>query len=231
MKIEFIPSSKDVEDLVEMPVPAKICMPEWYKKIKAPPKDIDLTIDGPRKKMINLKSCTPFMDGMTSGFVQRTWTDLNIKKENGELFCYTPAGPEMIGSRERVSVPLSNEYVDAEFYWTVPWIPKVPKGYSVLLTQPINRVDSPITSLSAVIDADEFYHVGMGQYPCYLKKDFEGLIPAGTPMYQIIPFKRDSWKSEAIKYNETDTKKREFVYLRSLWGIYKSKFWKRKTYE
>lgn len=231
MNIEFIPSLKDVEDLVEMPTPAKHHMPEWYKNIKAPPQDIDLNMPGPRKKQINIKSCTPFMDGMASGFVQCTWTDLFIKKENNNVYCYTPAGPEMIGSREKVSVPLSSEYIDAEFYWTVPWIPKLPKGYSVLLTQPLNRIDFPITSLSAIIDADEFYHVGMGQYPCYLKKDFEGLIPAGTPMFQIIPFKRDEWKSVALKFDRDDSKKREFVYLRELWGLYKTKFWKKKIYE
>lgn len=231
MKIEFIPSSKDVEDLVEMPTPAKFHMPEWYKHVMAPPKDIDFDNPAPRKKIINLKSCTPFLDAMTTGFVQRTWSDLFIRKENGMVRYHWPAGPEMIGHREKVSIPLSDEYHPLEFYWTVPWIPKVPKGYSVLITQPFNRIDSSFTGLSAIIDADDFYHVGMGQYPCYLKKDFEGIIPMGTPMFQITPFKRDDWTSVANKFDPTETKKQEFIYLRELWGVYKNKFWKKKTYE
>lgn len=230
MKIEFIPSTKDVEDLTEAPVPAKFHMPDWYKNIKAPPKDVNFDNPSLRAKLINLKSCTPFLDAMTTGFLQRTWSDLFIKIENGVVRYYWPAGPEMIGHREKISVPLSDNYHALEFYWTVPWIPKVPKGYSVLFTQPLNRSDLPFTCLSAIIDADEFYHVGMGQYPFYLEKNFEGLIPAGTPMFQITPFKRDDWKSVAYKFCETETKKREFIYLRELWGVYKTKFWKKKTY-
>jgi hypothetical protein len=85
--------------------------------------------------------------------------------------------------------------------------------------------------LSAIIDADDFYHVGMGQFPIYLKKGFSGVIPAGTPMFQITPFKRDEWKSIVHPYNDADTKKREFIYLRELWGVYKNKFWKKKKYD
>jgi hypothetical protein len=231
MNIEFLPSTKDVHTLVEPPQPAKFVMPEWYRHISAPPKELDLDQPGQRKNLINLKSCTPFLDAMTSGFIQRTWADLYISTENNEVRYHVAAGPEMIGHREKVSVPIGPDYHQMEFYWTVPWIPKVPKGYSVLMAQPNNRIDFPFTCLSAIIDADDFYHVGMGQFPIYLKKGFSGVIPAGTPMFQITPFKRDDWKSTVCPYNEEETKKREFTYLREFWGVYKNKFWKKKRYD
>ena len=33
------------------------------------------------------------------------------------------------------------------------------------------------------------------------KRNFEGIIPSGTPMIQIIPFKRESWTLGVKKYN------------------------------
>ena len=32
--------------------------------------------------------------------------------------------------------------------------------------------------------------------PFVLRKNFAGLIPKGTPMFQIFPFKRESWVAE-----------------------------------
>jgi hypothetical protein len=231
MNIEFIPSTKDVELLVAPPEPTKTIMPDWYKNIKPPAKSINGESDHPRKKLINLKSCTPFLDAMTSGYIQRTWADLFIDQTNGKLEYYVPSGPEMIGHRDHVSVPIGTHHSKIEFYWTVPWIPKLPKGYSVLMTHPFNQLNLNFTVLSAIIDADDFYHVGMGQYPFYLNKDFNGLIPMGTPMYQIIPFRRDNWKKSISKFDEDIKKVREFTYLREIWGVYKNKFWKKKNYD
>ena len=41
-------------------------------------------------------------------------------------------------------------------------------------------------------------------FPFLLKKNFEGLIKQGTPIIQVIPFKRESWKSSYsfLKQNE-----------------------------
>jgi hypothetical protein len=231
MNIEFLPSTNDVSILVEPPQPSKLVMPQWYREITAAPKEINWEEPGPRKKHINLKSCTPFLDAMTSGFIQKTWADIYISNESDEVRYHVAAGPEMLGHRTKNSVPVGPDYHQMEFYWTVPWIPKVPKGYSVLMSQPNNRIDFPFTCLSAIIDADDFYHVGMGQFPIYLKKGFSGVIPAGTPMFQITPFKRDEWKSIIHPYNDADTKKREFIYLREFWGVYKNKFWKKKKYD
>ena len=36
----------------------------------------------------------------------------------------------------------------------------------------------------------------MINFPFFIKEGFTGLIPYGTPIVQIIPFKRDDWKSK-----------------------------------
>jgi hypothetical protein len=38
--------------------------------------------------------------------------------------------------------------------------------------------------------------------PIVLKRGFEGVIKQGTPISQLIPIKRDRWKSEQKKFNQ-----------------------------
>jgi hypothetical protein len=91
--------------------------------------------------------------------------------------------------------------------WNNPWAIKTPPGYSCLITQPFHR-DLPFTILPGIVDTDT-YPVPIN-FPCVLSNiEFEGLIPAGTPLAQIIPFKRDSWISEYDNrktINEINTK-------------------------
>jgi hypothetical protein len=47
--------------------------------------------------------------------------------------------------------------------------------------------------MSAIVDSDKFY--GSGNIPFFLKADFEGTIEKGTPIAQLIPIKRKSWKA------------------------------------
>jgi hypothetical protein len=52
------------------------------------------------------------------------------------------------------------------------------------------------TILPGIVDTDQYK--AAVNFPFVLNEadKFEGLIPAGTPMAQVIPFKRDSWKME-----------------------------------
>jgi hypothetical protein len=62
--------------------------------------------------------------------------------------------------------------------------------------------------------------------------NFEGLIPAGTPIAQIIPFKRESWKNTIQTTGELLQKSFEdklFINNR-FFDKYKKSFWQRKEY-
>jgi hypothetical protein len=49
------------------------------------------------------------------------------------------------------------------------------------------------TIMPGVVDTDEYY--APVNFPFVLKDPkFEGLIPQGTPLAQVIPFKRESYK-------------------------------------
>lgn len=228
MKIDFIPSNKAVEENVACPESAKSLLPLWYKESKIKKLPLDNTDD---KEPRGLKSCTPFLDALTSGYVQRTWSDIYIDNQNNILTFKCSDNPLMLESRSQVNIPISDRYYPIEFAWLMPWIPKTPKGYSVLCTHPHNRLDLPFTTLTGIVDSDEFNHVGFGKFPFYIEKGFTGIIPKGTPIIQITPFKRDDWDSNAKTYQPEEQLKKEYSYFREYVSVYRNKFWKKKNYK
>ncbi len=230
LQIEFIPASKEAEDLVPYPRPAKLYIPDWYKSIK-PLSEPDF-FDGGAISNQGLKECVPFLDALTHGYIQESWTDIYIKNDNGMVSYYYQTGPEIISSREHPSVPFfQNLFYNLEFVWKEQWIPKLPKGYSVLYTSPLNNLSLPFKCLDAIIDADYYHHEYNGQYPFYMYKNFTGLIPAGTPLYQIIPIKRENWKSVANQYNEKENKIKNNQIRKYYFKSYKKQFWQKKGFE
>jgi hypothetical protein len=106
----------------------------------------------------------------------------------------------------------------------------LPDGYSAIVMHPLNRVDLPFITMSGIVDFDKSIHAPIGNIPFFIKKGFEGTIPAGTPMFQIIPFKREDWNSENQPYSDIfwQEKMKE---RKSIANIYKKKIWQKKSYE
>jgi len=222
MKIIFLPSNKETAIVVEPPISAKKALPDWYKKI--PP------FDSKNPQNTNLKMCMPFFDATTGGYIQRTWTDIHIKCED-DLVSYTFAqGPTIMTAREKPSISLTNNYYSIEFVWQRQWSARLPRGYSLLITHPHNRLDLPFKTLSGLVDADSFYHTPVGNIPFFIEKSFEGIIPAGTPMYQMIPVKRDDWQTEIAEFDKNETFRLNHIMRRKFYGAYRSMFWHKKTY-
>jgi hypothetical protein len=60
-----------------------------------------------------------------------------------------------------------------------------------MFIQPMHR-ESVFTILPGIVDTDRYY--SPVNFPFTVNDpNFEGLIPKGTPIAQVIPFKRDSW--------------------------------------
>lgn len=232
MKIEFVPSGKEAELIVPAPKPAKAYVPDWYKKIRPTggsainPNDLG----GPEA----IKRCMPFFDALSHGYIQETWTEIYIKKNTfGQVTYASSSGPMILENRQS-SLEIPNMFYPLEFAWKIHWMPKLPKGWSALMTSPNNRLDLPFRSFTGIVDSDLFYGMKVnegGNYPFYINKDFEGVIPIGTPMYQIIPFKRENWKSTVLKYDEEDTVKRFTNIRRHFANGYRKEYWQKKMFE
>lgn len=229
MKIEFYPSSKEVELVVPCPKPAGHYIPEWYKSIpKFSEKNIDL--EALNTKGLGIKSCVPFLDSMLSGYIQETWQDIVVDFRDSKLSVTHPTTPEILTSRDRVHMPIGKEFYQTEFTWQVPWMPKLPAGWSMLYTSPINHAELPFQCATGIMDSDVFYHIPFGNYPFYIKYGFRGVIPAGTPMFQMIPIKRESWSSSTHKFNASEQLKREYPLRQKSFGAYRKLFHIKKEY-
>ena len=73
-----------------------------------------------------------------------------------------------------------------------------------------------------------------GLMPFFLKKGFEGIVPAGTPYVQIIPFKREDWEMEIKNHTYEEMYQRHMIAANLLrtkdGGEYKKNMWSKKKY-
>lgn len=228
--IEFYPASKDVEIIIPPPKPASECLPKWYKDIKPFENGKPVYKDGVVKNK-TVKLCLPFFDSLTSGYIQESWCDIHVSHKNGNLEVSYSQYPSPFNYREKLSLKVNNSFLPIECVWQIYWLPKLSDGYSALFTHPLNRFDLPFVTSSGIIDSDKFFHSIPANYPFVMYENFEGIIPQGTPLYQIIPIKRDNWKSESKKFNEDEYKKRSVSVYRSFVGSYKKFFYQKKSYK
>lgn len=217
MKIKFIPGTQNIENDVNAPELSKSLIPNWYKNIPS------------SENLVNVKKCVPFLDAMLYGYTQTTWTDIHVKDMDKKLKVFFNHEVPILQYREKSDMPNNNEFYGTEYIWLRPWSPVLPEGYSALITHPINRIDLPFYTLSAVVDSDKSCHARIGNIPFYIKKDFKGIIPKGTPMYQIMPIKREDWIMEKQQHNEefwqTKQKERE-----NIDNFYRKKIWQKKSF-
>jgi hypothetical protein len=225
--IEFIPrlSFKEDWENIQKPKPAKTFIPDWYKKTPLLNKVVDNeTINS----VPSLKGCMPFLDAMTSGYIISTWFEIKVVRDFGSVYLVWNIDYNPIKSRQDIDLPTPPGYEKNMFALDLPFGFKVPSGYSLLATQPLNRPDTPFIVTSGIIDDNVLY---AGTVPFWIKNDFEGLIPIGTPILQIIPFKRENWKSciNEQKSKEAESGRRKtFTYIS---GFYKKNIHKKKSFE
>lgn len=228
-KIEF---GTDV-DFIEFPLPAKKYVPEWYKKS-------DRTI-GDKLQVNNItasglktvKMCAPFLDSLTNGYVIELIQDVHVTKDafGNQSLVWKIGEVEMAEYRDIEGLggmPISSEYAQQAFAWKCHWVWRTPKGYSALVTHPLNRMDLPFTTFSGIVDSETA--VSKGNLPFLIKKDFEGVIPAGTPIAQILPYKRESWEAVNNPALVTDGLKQSFLTNKVSGGWYKNNHWFKKDF-
>lgn len=226
--IKFGVQSTHIQEIV----PAKSKVPEWYR-------ETPLHVDGAKdfsiaKGNMTLKGCSPFMDSFTTGYIATLWQSVEVTtREDGNkdlswpISEYPVAKVREVGGNHRLPVPPGHS--EQHFAWTTPFAIKTPRGYSAMITHPLNRFDLPFTTLSGVVDSDSV--VGPGSLPFFLHQDFEGIIEAGTPIFQLIPFKRDNWTSVTDEETHVEGDKARHQSMAFVPGFYKKNKWIKKRYE
>jgi len=224
-------SSAEAAAKLNHPSPAKNHVPGWYK---AATRFMGGTMKVTDYGTINkdIKLCIPFLDAMTSGYVVELPADLLVERTRDGVSFYWHETPQIIEFRDKnmaTTLPRPSGHDQDLYAWLMHWATILPSGYSALFVHPLNRFDLPFTTTNGIVDADG-YSTG-GQVPFFLRKDFAGIIPAGTPIIQIIPFKRHDWKSELLDYDDDVIKRNLYAVTRFIVGGYAKLFWNKKRYE
>jgi hypothetical protein len=189
------------------PAPAIKKVPDWYKNIsRYIGKKREVVINKNNDTVVNftVKACMPFLDVFSSGYIISLRNDVIVSGDKNEkLVLWSHGGEEYVSKHDPRQIP--EEMIPPScspdvFKFKNIWSVSLPKGYSALVTHPLNRHDLPFITLSGVVDLDSYHHPV--NLPFLLLNDFVGTIPAGTPIAQILPFKRENWSSKIEKFDE-----------------------------
>jgi len=219
--------------VLEKPKPAIEYIPEWYKKAKP-----YLSPDGKKKPIIDsvpmstLKRCMPLWDMMTAGYIMETPYDIYVHRIEGQPY-FQWGATEAIAfqSMEQFqSHPYSRD-INYAVRIVIPWSIKTPKGWSIMVMEPQHHEPGPITCASGIVDTDDF-SIPFNMFLKLRDPSFEGMIPAGTPLLQIIPFKRESWTSKLGNEKERNKFKLDIAKFNTVFfDRYKKFWWKKKEYK
>jgi hypothetical protein len=226
MKITFTNTSG--ADL-EQPKPASRLVPDWYKNTQS-------YTNGERKPggdgntTATIKRCVPVFDAISAGYIIESPADVFVSIKDGQQwFEWSDFGLIQFHPIEQAP-----EHPDKKPFsypkWINPWAITTPKGYSTLFVQPFHR-ESVFTILPGIVDTDQY--TAEVNFPFVINDPaFEGLIPKGIPIAQVIPFKRDSWTMELGDKKDLEAQVKVSKKLRSkFFDRYKSMFWTKKEYK
>ena len=226
---------REWEDLdIPSPFPASKGVPSWMKH---------LTPEAEREDYQSVKRCIPFLDAMTAGYIIPLPFDLTI--------AITPTGNQLLWKNEEEKDRLSkytiveshdsSQYPGAPFSqfkvikFYNPWIIETSPNTSCMFVPPLNRPELPYVPLSGIVDTDQYFNTV--NLPCV----FPGLavghqieLKRGTPMIQVIPFKRQEWKSSTTNLKEgvltrAHETREDMRNDRKEW--YRRKKWQKKAYK
>lgn len=206
----------DVRNISEefKPQPAYKYIPEWYKNMNS-------YINNEKKPGENnetsatIKKCMPVFDSISQGYLIFTYCDIWVSQKleqnkDGSLYkvpwyqwpAQTPIDFHPIMQAD--THPDANGHPYPKLL--NPWSIKTPPGYSTMFFPPVHR-ENIFKVFPGVVDTDK-YNFPVN-FPMVLSDpNFEGLIPAGTPIVQLVPFKRENWKISFKEIKDTEMAKK-----------------------
>ena len=243
-EIEFSAHSDYLSLKEDYPIPAKLNIPEWYKKLEHG--FLNMTVKG----------CMPFLDSLTAGYILKMPQDFhvrhNVDNDKGEKDSFQSfalqtinqeiwkkslnlnAGVDVHKEIQLGDSPLLKKNSNLPIYKIYnPWTIKTPKGYSCLFVSPLNNSDDRFSIIAGIVDTDTFRQEI--NFPIVLNGDkyptLETIIKKGTPYVQVIPFKRENWKMKIMEKTQKQIELDKISYGLNIYNIYKEKFWSKKSWK
>lgn len=225
-KIKFCATMSKMEKVWPHPKPANHFIPEEYKKLERHRRS-DM-------KLPTIKTCMPFLDAMTAGYIIPFDQDYVIDPTENE-FSITPANKEKndISFHDKIQVPEKWHHKTGQQAgkFINKWLIITPPGYSCLFTQPMNRYggEDRFLIINGIVDTDSY--ISVINFPfILLKRDKQFLIKKGEPLVQVFPFKRESWKMWSGFYFEKRHGFTDALLCSKFFDRYKKMFWRKKSF-
>lgn len=225
---------------IPRPEPASHNIPDWFRRLSTEIVDNDRrVVVGPEGKPVRtVKACVPFLDALTAGYTIPLAVDVGVRNDPslpggksfnwGALAIYSDHSAVQVGEMPR-RMPGVGKWVNV---WTI----RTPPGYSCLFVPPLNR-DLPFRCFSGVVDTDNYENEVNFPFD-WTEPGFEGVVDAGTPLVQCIPFRREAWKHAVLEPEGKDAARRQersdrarFMINSRLYDAYKRRFWHRKEFK
>ena len=237
--ITFYPFNEATDIFVPKPKAAYKYVPEWYKGQPGSIRDEETIPHGFATSTI--KRCMPIFDAMTAGYILSVPCDVYLDATDPEQLKWSIPSQLHEWQNDVFSYHSPEQYshypVDHDLYHKqllriMPmYAIGTPSGYSSLITNPYHADNSPLWAFTGVVDTDTF--ITDGHMSFLVKKGFKGVIKQGTPMLQVIPFRRESWSMEVTDAKQSKSRfDKQRLWLRSTFlNGYKNKFRSKKEYK
>jgi len=236
--IKFYPFNEGTFEFAPQPEPASKFLPSWYKKMPATINNENALKFG--QSNTTIKKCMPVFDLITAGYIISAPCDIYIDATNPEKLSWSIPQTlisyqgDMFASHapEQYSeMPIDKSKYHKDLLRIFPfWAVGTTSGYSTLFMQPQYSDPTPLVAMQAIMDTDRF--ISDGHLSFLVEKDFNGVIKQGTPLVQVVPFKRESWQMEIAGIDESLKKMHsQRLKVRSTFvNAYKDKFRIKKEY-
>lgn len=184
--IEFLCAPED-RGVIAEPVPAKQMLPDWFRRLPA----VDKTHLTASDNGLTVKRCMPFLDALSLGWVLplAATIRLEIKDDGSTITAGWEFDKDLVSNHSPHQIaghPLEpRPPAKIHNYWTI----RTPPGWSCLFVPPLNRGHPVIDVLAGVVDTDKY--TSLINFP-FIATAPDGVytLEKGTPLVQVIPFRR-----------------------------------------
>lgn len=186
-QIEFLCAPEDL-GVIAAPVPSREALPDWFRRLAPVDKNHLSTTDN----ALTVKRCMPFLDALMAGWMLPLAATVRIDiRDNGQTVdTGWDFDKTMVSNHHPYQVnghPMQpRPPCKIHNHWTI----RTPKGWSCLFIPPMNQPNGVIEIAAGIVDTDEY--ASLIHFPFFATAP-DGLytLEKGTPLVQVIPFRRD----------------------------------------
>jgi hypothetical protein len=213
-RIEFWCRPED-EGVIAEPVPARTVLPDWFHRLPG----VDRARLSATNNGMTVKRCLPFLDALGVGWILPLAATVRLEISDGGRT--VNAGWEF--DREMVSNHGAFQVAGNPWEPRPPmkfhnhWTIRTPPGWSCLFLPALNRPNEVVQILSGVVDTDT-YTAPVNLPFVATAPDGVHTVPKGTPLVQLVPFRRaDAALAGSVRAEtDRDRQQRERVYRNTL---------------